>query len=83
MLLKEAETEASKEADSVMEVTWDVETTDNTILDNKKKKCGELTPWEKYLEKRRAKRKVCYLFNSNLMKPVSVNCNDKNFSSEQ
>ncbi|KAL3997293.1 NUC153 domain family protein [Acanthocheilonema viteae] len=57
MLLKEAEAEASKKADSVIEVTWDVETTDDTIFNNKKKKCGEPTPWEKYLEKRKAKRK--------------------------
>ncbi|VDK76961.1 unnamed protein product [Litomosoides sigmodontis] len=57
MLLKEAEREATKKTESVMEVTWDVESADNTILDYKKKKYGELTPWEKYLEKRKAKRK--------------------------
>uniref|UniRef100_A0A5S6PMN7 ABTAP, putative n=2 Tax=Brugia malayi TaxID=6279 RepID=A0A5S6PMN7_BRUMA len=56
-LLKEAKTEAFKKDDSVMEVTWDVEMTDDTILNNKKKKCDEPTPWEKYLEKRKAKRK--------------------------
>ncbi|CAG9538555.1 unnamed protein product [Cercopithifilaria johnstoni] len=57
VLLKEAETEALKKADPVMEVTWDVEMTDDMILNNKKKKCGEPTPWEKYLEKRKAKRR--------------------------
>uniref|UniRef100_A0A8R1TKW5 NUC153 domain-containing protein n=1 Tax=Onchocerca volvulus TaxID=6282 RepID=A0A8R1TKW5_ONCVO len=57
ILLKEVETEASKKADSMIEVTWDVETMDDTILDNKKKKSNEPTPWEKYLEKRKAKRK--------------------------
>ncbi|OZC05700.1 hypothetical protein X798_07326 [Onchocerca flexuosa] len=57
MLLKEVETEVSKKADSMIEVTWDVETMDDTILDNKKKKSSEPTPWEKYLEKRKAKRK--------------------------
>lgn len=71
VLLKEAETEASKKADSVMEVTWDVETMDDTILDNKKKKC-EPTPWEKYLEKRKAKRKVDYLFNSHFAKRILI-----------
>uniref|UniRef100_A0A0R3RHC7 NUC153 domain-containing protein n=1 Tax=Elaeophora elaphi TaxID=1147741 RepID=A0A0R3RHC7_9BILA len=57
VLLKEAETEASKKADTVMEVTWDVEMTDDAALSNKKKKCDGPTPWEKYLEKRKAKRK--------------------------
>ncbi|EFO23890.1 ABTAP protein [Loa loa] len=57
VLLKEAETEASKKADSLMEVTWDVEMMDDTILEKKTKKFGEPTPWEKYLEKRKAKRK--------------------------
>ncbi|KAM3721908.1 ESF1 [Dirofilaria immitis] len=56
ILLKEAEMEASKKADSMMEVTWNVEM-DNVVLNNKKKKCGEPTPWERYLEKRKAKRK--------------------------
>uniref|UniRef100_A0A915Q0I9 NUC153 domain-containing protein n=1 Tax=Setaria digitata TaxID=48799 RepID=A0A915Q0I9_9BILA len=56
-LLKEAEVEASKKANSVLEVTWDVGMTDDAASNNKKKKCNEPTPWEKYLEKRKAKRK--------------------------
>lgn len=63
ILLKEAETDVLKKAGSVMEVTWDVETTDEKVLDNKKKKSGEPTPWEKYLEKRKTKRKVSFFPN--------------------
>lgn len=66
LLLKEAEREVSKKADSVMEVTWDIGMTGDTVLDNKKKKYDEPTPWEKYLEKRKAKRRVSYFFISYL-----------------
>ncbi|VDM97303.1 unnamed protein product, partial [Thelazia callipaeda] len=56
LLLKETEDKDNK-SDSVMEVTWNVETTEDANSSKRIKNSAEQTPWQKYLEKRRSKRK--------------------------
>ncbi|VDN43648.1 unnamed protein product [Gongylonema pulchrum] len=59
-LLKKSSTEeTSATAETSVEVTWDATPIDDDLGEMKKKRNeNEATAWEKYLEKRKAKRKV-------------------------